>query len=366
VRVLDFSWVLAGPFCCRMLGDLGADVVKLQTAARATSVNDPAMAFYPSFNRSKRSVALDMKAPGSLEIMRKLVERADVVIENYAAGVLARWGLTWDTLRSWNPRLVYVTMSGCGHDGPWNGVVSYGPTVQALCGLTALSNPPGRFDVGVGYAINDMAAGGLAAIGVVAALEARERTGEGQLVDIAQLEVGAYMVGAAVMDALSNERVAEPSGNVDPYAAFVLNAVFTTSDGELAVTLRHDADVAALRRVTGAGVESLTAWCAARTALEAMEDLQAAGLPAGRVQNAAHMFRDDAQLAAREFFRTIESPVFGVRAHERFPALFGASVLEPYLRAPAYVGEHNVEVLGSVCGMSEEEVALAIADGRLA
>jgi crotonobetainyl-CoA:carnitine CoA-transferase CaiB-like acyl-CoA transferase len=366
VRVLDFSWVLAGPFCCRMLGDLGADVVKLQTASRATSVNDPAAGFYATFNRSKRSVALDMKAPGSLEIMRRLVERADVVIENYAAGVLARWGLTWETLRDWNPRLVYVTMSGCGHEGPWNAVVSYGPTVQALCGLTALSNPPGRGDVGVGYALNDMAAGGLAALSVVAALEARERTGEGQLVDIAQLEVGAYLVGAAVMDVLSNGRVAEPCGNVDPYARFVANDVFKASDGEVAVTVRDAADAAALRRVTGGGPEDLAVWCAARTAAEAMQALQAAGVPAGRVQNADHMFRDDPQLAARRFFRTLDSPVFGERPHERFPALFSASVLEPYQRAPAYVGEHNLEVLCGVCGMSEAEVAAAIADGRLA
>lgn len=366
VRVLDFSWVLAGPFCCRMLGDLGADVVKLQTAARATSVNDPATGFYATFNRSKRSVALDMKAPGSLDVMRRLVERADVVIENYAAGVLARWGLTWDTLRAWNPRLVYVTMSGCGHEGPWNSVVSYGPTVQALCGLTALSNPPGRGDVGVGYALNDMAAGGLAALSVVAALEARERTGAGQLVDIAQLEVGAYMVGAAVMDVLSNGRAAQPNGNVDPYATFLVNDVFKASDGELAVTLRDEADAAALRVVTGAGPEQLAAWCAVRSAAEAMTALQAAGVPAGRVQNAHHMFTDDEQLAARRFFRTLDSPVFGERPHERFPALFGASKLEPYLRAPAYVGEHNLEVLGGVCGMSEQEVAAAIADGRLA
>jgi crotonobetainyl-CoA:carnitine CoA-transferase CaiB-like acyl-CoA transferase len=366
VRVLDFSWVLAGPFCCRMLGDLGADVVKLQTASRATSVNDPATGFYATFNRSKRSVALDMKAPGSLDVMRKLVEHADVVIENYAAGVLARWGLTWETLRSWNPRLVYVTMSGCGHEGPWNTVVSYGPTVQALCGLTALSNPPGRGDVGVGYALNDMAAGGLAALSVVAALEARERIGTGQLVDIAQLEVGAYMVGAAVMDVLSNDRAAQPNGNVDPYAAFLVNDVFKASDGEVAVTVRDVRDAAALRAVTGTGAEGLAAWCAARTGAEAMNALQAAGVPAGRVQNAHHMFNDDPQLAAREFFRKLESPVFGERPHERFPALFSGAVLEPYLRAPAYVGEHNVEVLSGVCGMSEEEVAAAIADGRLA
>jgi crotonobetainyl-CoA:carnitine CoA-transferase CaiB-like acyl-CoA transferase len=366
VRVLDFSWVLAGPFACRMLGDLGADVVKLQTASRATSVNDPAQGFFASFNRSKRSVAIDMKAPGALAIMRRLVENADVLIENYAAGVLARWGLGWETLRAWNPRLVYVTMSGCGHEGPWSTVVSYGPTVQALCGLTALSNPPGRGDVGVGYALNDMAAGGLAALSVLAALEARERTGEGQLVDIAQLEVGAYMVGAAVMDELSNGREAVPTGNLDPYASFLVNEVFATSDGELAVTVRDAADAAALERATGGGIAGLPVWCAARTSAAAMAALQSAGVPAGRVQNAHHMFSDDEQLAAREFFRSLDSPVFGERPFERFPALFGASVLEPYRRSPAYVGEHALEVLCGVCGMSEDEVGAAMADGRLA
>ena len=366
VRVLDLSWVLAGPFGCRLLGDLGADVIKLQTAERATSVNDPAHGFYPTFNRSKRSVALDMKAPGALDIMRRLVERADVLIENYAAGVLARWGLDWDTLRAWNPRLVYVSMSGCGHDGPWRSMISYAPTIHALCGLTALTNPAGRGDVGVGYALNDMSVGGIAAVSILAALEARERTGEGQLVDVAQLEVGSYLVGAALVDLLANGREAVATGNADPYADFVVNEVFPTSDGEVAVTVRSDADVVSLRTVTGGGVDDLASWCASRSAEQAAAALQLAGIPAGRVQNAHHLFTDDEQLAARSFFATYESPNFGERAFERFPARWSDSVLEPYRRAPAYVGEHAFEVLGEVVGMSDDEIADAMADGRLA
>jgi crotonobetainyl-CoA:carnitine CoA-transferase CaiB-like acyl-CoA transferase len=238
--------------------------------------------------------------------------------------------------------------------------------VQALCGLTALSNPPGRGDVGVGYALNDMAAGGLAALSVLAALEARERTGQGQLVDIAQLEVGAYLVGAAVLDLLSNGRAAEPAGNADPYARFLVNDVFATADGELAVTVRDAADAEALRRATGGDASGLATWCAARSAADAMRALQAAGVPAGRVQNAHHLFTDDPQLSARAFFATLESPVFGERPFERFPALFGASALEPYRRAPAFVGEHNLDVLCGVCGLTEDEVGAAMADGRLA
>ena len=366
IRVLDMSWVLAGPFGCRLLGDLGADVLKMQTAARATSVNDPEHGFYPVFNRSKRSLAVDMKAAGSIDIVRSVVERSDVLIENYAAGVLARWGLDWPTLHSWNPRLIYVTMSGCGHEGPWSSVVSFGPTIHALSGLTALSNPPGRGDVGVGYALNDMAVGSMAAVAVLAALEARDRTGEGQLVDIAQLEVGSYMVGSAVLDLLANGRAAVASGNRDPYAAYLFDDVLRTADGEVAVTIRDDSDAHALSRVTGGGADSLAQWCATRTGAEIQEQLQSVSVPAGRVQNAHQLFTDDAQLAARSFFDTIDSPVFGDRPFERFPALWSSSVLEPYRRAPAYVGEHNFEILAETAGMSEDDVALAMADGRLA
>lgn len=366
VRVLDLSWVLAGPFGCRLLGDLGADVVKIQTAARATAVNDPAHGFYPVFNRSKRSLSIDMKAPGALDVVRRMVEHADVLIENYAAGVLERWGLGWDTLRSWNPRLVYVTMSGCGHAGPWSSIVSYGPTIHALSGLTALSNPPGRGDIGVGYALNDMAVGSLAAVSVVAALEARERTGEGQLVDIAQLEVGSYMIGSALMDLLSNGREAVATGNPDPYACFVFDEVVRCLDGEVAVTVRDQHDLAALEQVIGTGAEGLAQWCAPRTGVEIQDTLQAAGVPAGRVQNAPQLLHEDDQLAARHFFSNMDLPGFGERAFERFPALWSTSVLEPYLRAPAYIGEHNFEVLSEVAGMGDEEIAEALADGRLA
>ena len=366
IRVLDMSWVLAGPFGCRLLGDLGADVLKVQTAARATSVNDPAFAFYPVFNRSKRSLSVDMKAPGSLDIIRRLVEQSDVLIENYAAGVLARWGLTWETLKAWNPRLVYVTMSGCGHDGPWKSVVSFGPTIHALSGLTSLSNPPGRGDVGPGYALNDMAVGSMAAIAVLAALEARDRTGEGQLVDIAQLEVGSYMVGSAVLDLLANGREAVATGNLDPYAGYLFDDVLKTADGEVAVTIRDEADARAMSGVTNGGLGELVHWCATRTGSEVQEALQAVGVPAGRVQDAHLLFTDDPQLADRAFFTSSDSPIFGERPFERFPALWSSSVLEPYRGAPAFVGEHNFEILGEIIGMSEDDVAAAMADGRLA
>ncbi len=365
VRVVDFTWVLAGPFCNRMLGDLGADIIKLQTAGRATLVNSPDFPYFPCWNRSKRSLAIDMKASGALDAVRKLVEQADVLVENYSAGVLDRWGLDYETVRSWNPGIVYVTMAGCGHAGPWKNVISYAPTVHALCGLTYLSNPPDRGDVGAGFSLNDHAAGFLAASSILAALESRAVTGLGQHVDIAQLEVGAYLVGASIMDHLSNGREAHAIGNADAYGTFLVNEVFVTSDGEVAVTVRDERDADAASALIGGPLDQLPAWCAARTGRRAMEALQGVGVPAGRVQNGHHLFTDDEQLRARELFGTLASDVFGDRPFDRFPARFSEQSLEPYRPAPNYLGEHAFEILGEFAGMSEEDVAIAMGDGLL-
>ena len=365
LRVLDLSWVLAGPFCCRILGDLGADIVKVQTAERATLPNDPNFPYYYCWNRSKRSVAMNMKHPGALAIARKLVEASDVLIENYSAGVLARWGLDYETVRSWNPGIVYVSMSGCGHDGPWSNMITYAPTIHALCGLTALSNPADRGDIGPGFSLNDHAVGFMAAFAILSAVEACRRSadGAGQHVDISQLEVGGYLTGAALTDYLTNGRETTANGNVDPYAAYQVNDVFVCAEGELAVTVRNDDDAAALRGVVGN--EDLAAWCKGRTATDAMYALQGAGIPAGRVQNGDVLTHEDEQIAARNLLGMMKSDTFGERPFDRFPAKWSTSNLEPYRCAPAYLGEHNFEVLTELAGMTEEEIATAMGDDLL-
>ena len=205
VRVLDFTHVLAGPHANRIFGDLGADIVKLSTAERSVSVNDPDMPFYYTWNRSKRAASLNMKHEQATDVVRRLLEHSDVMMENFSPGVLDRWGLSYETVRQWNPRIVYVTMSGCGHHGPWSHLVTYAPTIHVLCGITVPhATRPGRGDVGPGFSVNDHAAGLSAAVAVLAALEARERTGEGQHVDISQMETGAYLIGPAVLNDLTN------------------------------------------------------------------------------------------------------------------------------------------------------------------
>jgi crotonobetainyl-CoA:carnitine CoA-transferase CaiB-like acyl-CoA transferase len=386
VRIVDFTWVLAGPFCCRILGDLGADVLKLQTAERATLVNSPDFPYFYVWNRSKRSATLAMKRPEARDLVRRILERSDVLIENFSAGVLARWGLDYETVRSWNPRIVYVTMSGCGHDGPWAEMITYAPTIHALCGLTWLSNPADRRDVGPGFSLNDHAAGLSAATAILAALESRRRTGEGQHVDVAQLETGTWMVGPALLDYLTNGREARPDGNADPFGERAPNEVFRCGDQEeLAITARSDEEWRKLCEVVGPAIAplaeapelasvagrirrrreiaaALAEWCATRTADAAAEALQAAGVPAGRVQDAGDLMADP-QLVARGLFRTGRHEVFGERPYDRFPALWSGTDLEPYVLAPAYLGEHNFEIYGELAGLAPEAIAEAMKSG---
>ncbi len=385
VRVLDLSWVLAGPFATRLLGDLGADVIKVQHEERATLVNRPDFPYYQVWNRSKRSVAIDLKHPDNLSVVRRLIEASDVLIENYSAGVLARLGLGWDDVRAWNDRLVYVSMSGCGHEGPWKDIISYAPTVHAVCGLTRLTNPPGRGDVGCGFSLNDHAAGFGAALSTLAALEARERTGTGQYVDMAQLEVGTYLIGPALVEHFATGRVTEADGNADPLAGLVPNEVYPTADGRhLAVTANDDAMWARLattieldpaeaarlgtveaRREHRAAVDELLGhWCAGRGAEEAMAALQAAGVAAGAVQTSEDLAERDPQLADRQFWHTLDLEGYGPRLTDRFPARWDGEDLPLDRPAPAYLGEANFDVLTELGGLGPDEVADGMADGR--
>ena len=378
--------MLAGPFCCRILGDLGADVLKFQTAERATTVNSPDFPYFYAWNRSKRSASIDMKHEQATVVMRRIIEQCDVVIENFSAGVLERWGLGYEEVREWNPNIIYLTMSGCGHSGPWSRMITYAPTIHALCGLTHLSNTPGRQDIGPGFSLNDHAAGLSAAVAVLSALEARRRTGEGQHVDIAQIETGTYLIGAALTDYFANGREAQPIGNADPFGHWCPNEVYRAGDQhEVAITCRTDAEWVALCAVVGPWIAHLAAdpgcataagrfdraaeidralaeWVQSRRASSAADAPQAAGVPAGMVQNGDALTADP-QLAARGFFGAFDHALFGTRPFDRFPARWSDSDLEPYLPSPAYVGEHNFEIFTELAGMSEEEIALGMADG---
>ena len=382
IRVADFTWVLAGPSATKLLGDLGADVIRIQSEERSTIVNSPDFPYYFVWNRSKRSATLDMKHPDALAAARRLIETCDVLIENYSAGVLDSWGLDWETVHEWNPRLVYVTMSGCGHDGPWRHVISYAPTVHAVSGITHLTNFADRGDVGPGFSLNDHLAGFAAAVSTVGALYARERTGEGQRIDMAQLEVGTYAIGAAIIRQSAGALPPRPEGNRDGIADHVPNEVYATRDGFVAVTVAEPAQWLGLvglladprlddpslvtepaRRDRRSMIDAvLGEWAANRTAAEAADALQGAGVPAGPVQSSHHLYADDPQHAERGFWQPVDHAVFGERTVDAFAGLWNGRRWTPRHLSPAYLGEHNFDVWAEA-GYSTDEIAEGIGDG---
>jgi crotonobetainyl-CoA:carnitine CoA-transferase CaiB-like acyl-CoA transferase len=374
--------VLAGPFATRILADLGADVIKIQTETRAQGANSSEHPYFVMWSRGKRGAALNMKHPRAIEVFRRLAEQADVIIENFSAGVLERWGIGYETVRAWNERLIYVSMSGCGKTGPWSNFVTYAPTIHALSGLTALTNQEGERDAGFGYSYNDHASGLAGALAVLEALHARARTGRGQFIDLSQLEVGAYLAGAAFLDYLNNGHEPVAIGNRDPFTDPVPNEVYRCRDGAwLAITARDDADWACLSAFVGdvallkpdlAAVEGrrahralidqrLAAWAAEQEAEAAMRALQAAGVPAGKVQTAEDMAERDEQLRARGWLASAEYPPHGAVEVDRFPARFDGEAPPVPGPAPA-LGEHTFEVYAELLGMDDEAIAAAIGD----
>ena len=310
-----------------------------------------------------------------------MIENCDVLIENYSAGVLDGWGLDWETVKKWNPRLIYVSMSGCGHDGPWSHIISYAPTIHAISGITHLTNFDDRGDVGPGFSLNDHLAGFAAATSTMAALLARDASGRGQLIDMAQLEVGTYSIGPAALNCLSNGVVAQPEGNRDGLHDHVPNEVYPSLDGFVAVTASCDTQWERLRKLLETDLfgplateeerrvhrelidQVLGDWISDKESSAVMELLQSIAVPAAKVQTAHDLVNEDPQLSARGFWRSTEHPIFGDRVVDTFPVLVDGIRPPTTLLSPAYLGEHNFEVWPELADVEVEAVAEGIGNG---
>ncbi len=387
IRILDFTHVLAGPFATRILGDMGADVVKINSAVRAEGANTPDHPYYIMWNRNKRALALDMANADARPLCRRLCERADVVIDNFSVGVLDRWGVGYESVSGSNPGVIYVQMSGMGVGGPWSKFVTYAPTIHALAGLTHLTGVPGREDIGIGFSYNDHMAGTHAAVAILAALEARRRTGRGQQVDISQFEVGVNFAGPSLLDYFANGVAARPTGNRLPYDTAAPHATYRCAPADVATTAEErwvaiacltQTQWRALVEVMGnpawasegrfadaaarvANVEALDElvgqWTRDLDAGDVMQRCQAAGVPAGVVQNGIDLAERDPQLAARDFLHFIDAthPGAGATWADRLPIQFEKTPCEEYRRVRT-LGEDNAEVLSDWLGMDGDEV----------
>ncbi|WP_420880596.1 CoA transferase [Rhodococcus sp. (in: high G+C Gram-positive bacteria)] len=398
IRVLDLTWVLAGPYCTRILADHGADVVKVESLGRPDPTrfapfmhlsrgphDDPdTSGYFNDVNRNKRSITLDTRSPAGLEVLADLIVRSDVVVENFSSSVMEKMGFGYERLRELRPDIVYVSMSGMGHTGPRSGWVSYADIVSAATGLTALTGWSADRVVGVIYGHGDIVAGLQAATAVLAALEHRDRTGRGQHVDLSQLEAMASHMGTSVVQATGTGRFPAPIGNSHPTMS--PHGVFRClgADRWCAIAVRDDADwrrlsgalgrpewaednrfrTAAGRREHEAEIaDTIAAWTASLPAETVAEILQSVGLPAGTVQNGRDLVESDPHLRARGYYVPGDHPKAGRFLHEGAPVRVGAAVT--VRRAAPLLGADTDDVLRDVAGYPPESIARLRADGVL-
>lgn len=393
IRVMDFGWVMAGPRCGKTLADLGAEVIRIEgpgridTFRQAGGFVDGKEMFpggrFKENNRNKLAITLNMRHPKGLEVAKRLVEISHVVIENFSSGVLDRWGLGYEVMKAINPGIVYVSMSGYGHSGPYETYVSHGPIVQALAGYTACTGFPGMRPVVMG-AYADFIGGASGALAVLAALAHCRHTGKGQYVDLGQLQAIAATMGTAVLDYSVNGRSSQRVGtgnnheNTAPYGPYRCAG----QDRWCVIAITTDEQWDSFRTAIGnppwvrdpqfatmpTRVEhrqeldaNVTEWTSRHSPEVVQHLLQKAGVPAAIVQNAADLARDP-HLKARGFWEYDEDPDLGLEQFEGVPEKLSETPGHVWRPAPQ-VGQHNDYVYGTLLGMSAEQIHQDVDDG---
>jgi crotonobetainyl-CoA:carnitine CoA-transferase CaiB-like acyl-CoA transferase len=378
LRVLDFTWMLAGPYATRILADFGAEVIKVQSNKTARGAESNLTGFFNTWNRNKRSITLDLSHPEARDIVLKLTAKSDVVMENFSPRVMANWGLNYEKLKGVKPDLIMLSMSAMGQEGPWKDYVAFAPTLHAFSGLTHLTSFENKAPIGLGYAYADIVAGLYATVGVLAALEYRNRTGRGQYIDLSEYEAICTLMGPSLLDASINDKEVLPPGNCPdditaaPYGCYPCSGtdrwcVIAVSNekeweslcrllGYPGWTKEARFTTAAKRKKNRKELDQLLAkWTIQHTAEEVVSLLQEAGISSGVVQNAEDLSRDP-QLIARNFFTQLEHPVLGKTISSRSPIRFEEDSTVDWKAAPL-LGEDNRYVFLEILGLTESDLS---------
>jgi crotonobetainyl-CoA:carnitine CoA-transferase CaiB-like acyl-CoA transferase len=425
VRILDFTRLGFGAQATLICGCLGAEVIRVESTTRPDPIRvmppfvpDPGRrttgfgsatlsdtAGAPSANRGavfykyntggKKSITVDACHPKGLALLKQLVAASDVVTESFAAGTLERWGLSYETMREVRPDVVYVSMCGFGHEGPDSSHVTMGPTAQALTGLTFLVGLPDRPPAGWTFSYLDHVGGYLGAVAILTGLLHRSRTGRGQYIDVSQLEPATALSGAILLDALVNDRPARragfPTGNRRDHPPTSPGGAYRAKgdDAWIVISCRTESQWDALVKLMGepawcsderfatlesrvANADALDAlleeWTSGLERYDAMEQLQAAGVPAGVVQDAADRLERDPQLAARGHFTMLGNGEVAPMPLEGVPFRMSAtppSTAGAIRRGPPLLGEDTDVVLEEILGMQAADIGSLRAEGVL-
>ena len=398
IRVLDLSRILAGPWATQCLADFGATVWKVEKPGAGDDtrhwgppwLKDSAgrdtgeAAYYLSANRGKRSLAIDFTKPAGQKLIRGLAERADVLIENFKVGTLARYGLDCGEMQALNPRLIYCSISAFGQDGPEAGGAGYDAMIQAMSGLMSVTGvrdgEPGAGPIKVGVAVSDLISGLYALSAILGALYERQKSGKGQAIDLALLDT---QVAALANQALNYLVSGVPPGrqgtahpNIVPYQAFA------TADGYLMLAVGNDRQFESFCGVAGRGelakderyrtnagrvanravlVPEIDRICRQRTTRQWLTALAPVGVPCGPINNLAEVF-DEPQVKHRKMRFDLPHPQGGSVPQVRNPILYSRTKLE-YRDPPPLLGEQTAEVLAQELGISVSEFSSLRSDG---
>jgi benzylsuccinate CoA-transferase BbsF subunit len=397
IRIVDFCWVGAGSYATKLLADLGADVIKIESEARIDGIRlsapfaggEPgvnASGYFADRNTSKRSCTINMKTQRGQEIARALVKECDVVANSFTPGVMERFGLSWEEVHRLNPAAVYLAMSMQGDGGPERHYMGYGLTISALVGLHALSGIPGELPVGTGTNYPDHIPNPChAAFAVLAALRHVRKTGRGQYIDLAQTEATISVLGTSMLQEAIQGNNPEPIGNGhDRYAPhgvyacagvdrWIAIAVKTDDQFQrLVKTLEIDPavvdgleDEAARRKATALLDRAISDRTTVYEPTALAETLQAAGVPAAPVHDSRGVVELDPQLASRGHWLRLDHDEMGETLYNAPPFRFSRTDDSITVPAPL-LGEHTVEICMDILGMSLFEVESLQADGVLA
>jgi crotonobetainyl-CoA:carnitine CoA-transferase CaiB-like acyl-CoA transferase len=384
LRVLDFTRVLAGPYATRMLTDFGAEVIKIQSKKTATAADSNTSRYFNMWNRNKRSIALDMNYPEARELFLRLTALSDVVIENFSPRVMSNWRLTYERLKEVKHDLIMVSMSGMGQTGLWKDFIAFGPTIQALSGITYLSSFSRNTPMGLGFAYADTIAGLYAAVAILAALEYRDEKGIGQYIDLSEYEALCTLLGPTFLDTFANHREVVPQGNYPEYIQAAPYGCYKCmgKDSWCVIAVFNDEEWQALSKAMGSPDwtrkekfsslpkrkkhvkeldQLLERWTTQHKAQELVDFLQETGVPCGAVQSAKDL-TEDPQLMARDFFVQLQHPVLGTTISDASPIKFAESSRPDWKAAPL-LGEDNQYVYIELLGLSERELASYIKRG---
>ncbi len=406
LRVIDLSQIFAGPYATKLLADMGAEVIRVECAARSgrgwrlprmkpggafgSSFPDGdtgersynRYAYYNEVNRNKHAITLDLSKPLGVDVFLRLVRISDVVVENFTPRVMKSFGLDYPVLREVNHRIIMVSISGYGQDGPYRDYVAYGEGIEAMVGLSRLTGYPDERPLKPGVAYADATGGLQAAFAVLAALRLRRLTGRGQYIDLSMREALTPLLGQALMDYAMNRRVAGPTGNRHPTMAPHGCYRSQGEDSWVAIAISSDGEWRALcsamenppwaqdeRFANAIGRwrnqdeldRHIEGWTSQYDHCQLMNMLQQAGVKAGAVLNIAELV-DDPHLNERGFFQELSHPEAGSHLHPGVSWRMSKTPGSLRLPAPCFA-EHNDYVLGQLLGMSGDDISRLAQEG---